>query len=71
MSDERQFDFQMGVVDRDASGDAAVRWDRAVPLTVRAPDRAAAFAAAWAMLGEAPRHRTWTARINSIAEVTQ
>lgn len=58
--------FKMRVVDKDPTGYYYVRWDRATPVEVIAPDRAEAFQRLWALMGQAPRHRTWTAQVDSI-----
>lgn len=61
--------FYMRVVDKDPTGYNHVRWDRATPVVVHASDRAEAFEKCWALMGEAPRYRTWTATIDRIEAV--
>ncbi len=59
----------MQLVEKDPSGYYITRWDRAIPVTVRAADRAEAFKKAWAVMGESPSGHTWTARIVDITEM--
>lgn len=58
--------FHMRVVDKDPTGYYYVRWDRATPVVVEAENRDAAFKKLWALMGEAPPYRTWTAQVDKI-----
>lgn len=64
------FEFTMRYVDRSTDGYYVTRWDKAVTTTVIAPTRPEAFAALWAMLGSAPRGRTWTAVVDRARQLT-
>ena len=63
------FEFSVEVVAEDSSGYYFVRWDRAVPVTVIAKDRAEALTKVFASMGAARRGWNWTARVQSVRDV--
>jgi hypothetical protein len=63
------FEFDMIYVHRPDDPYYVTNWDRAVAVTVMAVSRKEAFTTLWAMLGDAPRHRYWTAQIRAARQV--
>lgn len=65
------FRFKGRYVSHDPEGYFHTRWDRANPVSVLAHSKDEAGKKLWAMLGEAPQHRTWTVMWDSIDEELQ
>lgn len=64
-----EFEFHMRVTSKDLTGYYYTRWDQAMPLTVRASNKAAALAKIAVVLGEPPSGYAWTAIIDRIESV--
>lgn len=65
------FRFKGRYASCDPEGYFYTRWDRANPVSVLARSKKEAGEKLWAMLGEAPRHRTWIVVWDSIDEELQ
>lgn len=59
--------FHFKVIDADPSGYYHPRWDRALPVTVHAPDSDTAYKRVFALMGDAPeRGWVWRARLDKV-----
>ncbi len=61
-----EFDFRMEAALKDSSGYYYTRWDQAIPMTVRAENKASAWEKARTVLGEPAQGSIWALRILSI-----
>lgn len=65
---EPVFRFRMEYIDYDPDGYYYERWDCAKKVSILAATQKEAFEKLWAMLGDAPRYRSWKARVRSVDE---
>jgi ribosomal protein L20A (L18A) len=61
--------FKYVVVDRPDDAYYVTNWDRKTPVEVVAENREAALEQVWVLMGAAPRHRHWVARLLSVEVV--
>jgi hypothetical protein len=58
----------MEYIDYDPDGYYYERWDLAKQVSILAATKKEALEKLWAMLGDAPRYRSWKARVLSVDE---
>jgi NADPH-dependent glutamate synthase beta subunit-like oxidoreductase len=63
--------FKYVVVDRPDDAYYVTNWDRKTPVEVVAENREAALEQVWALMGAAPDHRHWVARLLSVEAALQ
>jgi len=64
-----QYAFELKATDRDDDPYYYTNWDNSKTYTVVAETREEAFKKLWALLGDAPRHRHWIAKVMSVKDV--